>query len=93
MVKRNHHYSYRRIAYQLKYSGQKANGKMASVKYCYRGFKSRILQKPADDKPSGNWTAERTNRPNCASVNGGIGVAEPKLIDYMRKLLCLNPMT
>jgi len=71
MVKRNHHYSYRRIAYQLKYSGQKASGEMASVKYCYSGFKSRILQKPADDKPSGNWKTEGANQPNCASVERG----------------------
>jgi len=93
MVKRNHHYSYRRIAYQR---GKKACGEMAPVKYCYSEFGGQILQKPADDKTSGNWKAEGANQKSVAILRvreRGIGVAELTLIDFMRKLLCLNAMT
>jgi len=75
MVKRNHHYSYRRIAYQ-------------------RGKKP--VERSADDKTSGNWKAEGANQKSVAILRvreRGIGVAELTLIDFMRKLLCLNAMT
>jgi len=49
-----------------------ACGGMASAEYCYSGFESRILQKPADDKPSGNWKEKGANQLYCADVNGAL---------------------
>jgi len=75
---------------------QKTCGEMAPVKYCYSEFGGQILQKPADDKTSGNWKAEGANQKSVAILRvreRGIGVAELTLIDFMRKLLCLNAMT
>jgi len=77
-------------------TGQKACGEMAPVKYCDSEFGGQILQKPADDKPSGNWKAEGVNQKSVAILRmreRGIGVAELTLIDFMRELLCLNAMT
>jgi len=77
-------------------NGAKTCGEMAPVKYCDSEFGGQILQKQADDKTSGNWKAEGDNQKSVAMLRvreRGIGVAELTLIDFMRKLLCLNAMT